>query len=101
MSVARRSLLAGGTAGVGLVVAGPSPRSPSPARRARRTTYPSHRPFPPLMDDPAGILALPAGFRYRVVTHAGVTQLDDGQGPTPSAPRRRRRSSRPRGTGCA
>ena len=36
------------------------------------------------MEDPAGILALPAGFRYRVVTSAGVTQLDGGQGPTPS-----------------
>ena len=36
------------------------------------------------MDDPAGLLALPPGFRYAVVTHAGETQLNDGQGPTPS-----------------
>ena len=85
MSVARRSLLAGGTvAGVGLVVAGAVPSLAEPSPTSRRATYPSHRPFPPLMEDPAGILALPAGFRYRVVTSAGVTQLDGGQGPTPS-----------------
>ena len=85
MSVARRSLLAGGTvAGVGLVVAGAVPSLAEPSPTSRRATYPSHRPFPPLMDDPAGILALPAGFSYRVVTRAGVTQLDGGQGLTPS-----------------
>jgi uncharacterized protein len=84
MTVARRSLIAGGTAGVGLVVAGAVPSLAEASPAARRTKPASHRPFPPLMDDPAGILALPPGFRYAVVTHAGVTQLDDGQGPTPS-----------------
>ncbi len=85
MSVARRGLLAGGTAaGVGLVVTGAVPSLAEPSPTSRRPTYPSHRPFPPLMDDPNGILALPPGFRYRVVTRAGVTQLDDGQGPTPA-----------------
>ena len=84
MTVARRSLLAGGTAGVGLVVAGAVPSLAEAAPAPRRSPQPSHRPFPPLMDDPAGILALPPGFRYAVVTHAGETQLNDGQGPTPS-----------------
>ena len=57
MSVARRSLLAGGTAGVGLVVAGAVPSlaeaSPSRPRRPASARAP-HRPFPPLMEDPAG-----------------------------------------------
>ena len=84
MTVARRSLLAGGTAGVGLVVAGAVPSLAEAAPAPRRSPQPSHRPFPPLMDDPAGLLALPPGFRYAVVTRAGETQLNDGQGPTPS-----------------
>jgi secreted PhoX family phosphatase len=37
-----------------------------------------------LVDDPRGLLALPPGFRYEVVTYAGRTKLDDGQGLTPS-----------------
>ena len=85
MTVARRSLVAGATAGVGLVVAGAVPSLAEASPAARRGKPASHRPFPPLMDDPAGILALPAGFRYAVVTQAGVTQLDDGQGVTPNA----------------
>ena len=36
------------------------------------------------MDDPKGLLALPPGFHYEVVTHAGKTKLKDGQGVTPS-----------------
>ena len=69
---------------MGLVVAGAVPSLAEAAPAARRSAQPSHRPFPPLMDDPAGLLALPAGFRYGVVTQAGETQLVDGQGPTPS-----------------
>jgi len=42
------------------------------------------RPFPPLEDDPDGILALPAGFRYRIVTREGQTDLSYGQGKTPA-----------------
>jgi secreted PhoX family phosphatase len=82
----RRNFLAGGAAaGVGLAVAGgiPSlgqahPNRPRPAGGA------GHKPFPPLVDDPDGILALPAGFSYAIVTRAGVTRLDKGQGPTPA-----------------
>src|SRR5918998_6803453 len=39
--------------------------------------------YGPLVPDPAGRLALPQGFRYSVVTEAGVTKLDSGE-PTPS-----------------
>src|SRR4029079_2606462 len=53
MTVARRSLLAGGTAGVGLVVAGAVPSLAEAAPAQRRSPQPSlrpaHRPFPPFM----------------------------------------------------
>ncbi|WP_329387051.1 PhoX family protein [Streptomyces sp. NBC_01351] len=39
--------------------------------------------YGPLVPDPAGILALPAGFKYRVITHSGVTTLESGE-TTPS-----------------
>ena len=38
--------------------------------------------YGPLIEDPAGILALPAGFSYQVVARAGVTTLETGE-PTP------------------
>ncbi|MFI9391390.1 alkaline phosphatase PhoX [Streptomyces bauhiniae] len=39
--------------------------------------------YGPLIPDPDGILALPAGFSYRVVTYSGRTRLESGE-PTPS-----------------
>ncbi|MEV5884413.1 alkaline phosphatase PhoX [Streptomyces sp. NPDC052020] len=39
--------------------------------------------YGPLVPDPDGILALPAGFTYRILTHAGRTTLESGE-PTPS-----------------
>jgi secreted PhoX family phosphatase len=39
--------------------------------------------YGPLRDDPAGLLALPAGFSYRVVTRTGTTTLETGE-TTPS-----------------
>ncbi|CQR64693.1 alkaline phosphatase PhoX [Streptomyces leeuwenhoekii] len=39
--------------------------------------------YGPLVPDPDGILALPAGFTYRVLTHGGRTKLESGE-PTPS-----------------
>ncbi|MFJ3660344.1 alkaline phosphatase PhoX [Streptomyces sp. NPDC090119] len=39
--------------------------------------------YGPLIPDPDGILALPAGFSYRVVTYSGRTRLDSGES-TPS-----------------
>ena len=87
MSLPRRSLLTGSAAGVGLIVAGAAPSLAEAAPDARRYSGPGtprQRPFPPLVDDPKGLLALPPGFSYEIVTYAGRTQLDDGQGPTPS-----------------
>ncbi|MFI6770087.1 alkaline phosphatase PhoX [Streptomyces sp. NPDC050355] len=39
--------------------------------------------YGPLIEDPDGILALPAGFSYRIITRSGVTKLDSGES-TPS-----------------
>jgi secreted PhoX family phosphatase len=35
--------------------------------------------YGPLVPDPEGILALPAGFSYRIITRSGVTKLDSGE----------------------
>lgn len=88
MSVDRRSVLRGaavGAAGVGFTTVGAMPTlaQAAPASHGGHTPFPQHRPFPPLLDDPKGVLALPAGFKYKVVTHAGETKLKSGQ-PTPS-----------------
>ncbi|GIF75880.1 alkaline phosphatase PhoX [Asanoa siamensis] len=84
MPTSRRALLSGGAAGVvGLAVAG---AVPSLAQAHPRSPRPSgdHKPFPPLKKDPKGILALPEGFSYTIVTRTGVTKLDRGQGLTPA-----------------
>ncbi|WP_328441262.1 PhoX family protein [Streptomyces sp. NBC_00444] len=39
--------------------------------------------YGPLIPDPDGILALPAGFKYRVITYSGKTKLESGE-TTPS-----------------
>ncbi|KOU01628.1 Tat pathway signal sequence domain protein [Streptomyces sp. NRRL F-5755] len=39
--------------------------------------------YGPLIDDPAGLLALPAGFTYKIITRTGVTTLETGES-TPS-----------------
>ena len=87
MALARRSLLTGSAAaGVGLAVAGsvPSLAQAAPPPPSRTGSGGQSRPFPPLEDDPDGLLALPPGFEYAVVTHAGRTSMRNGQGPTPS-----------------
>ncbi|MGC9538683.1 alkaline phosphatase PhoX [Streptomyces sp. UG1] len=35
--------------------------------------------YGPLIPDPEGIVALPAGFKYRVLTHSGRTKLESGE----------------------
>ncbi|MEU6536225.1 alkaline phosphatase PhoX [Streptomyces sp. NPDC047000] len=35
--------------------------------------------YGPLVPDPHGVLALPAGFSYRIVTHSGRTRLESGE----------------------
>ena len=60
MSLGRRSLLTSSAAGVGLVVAGsvPSLAEASPQSRSHHGAGKPNRPFPPLVDDPNGLLAL-------------------------------------------
>jgi secreted PhoX family phosphatase len=86
MAISRRQMLTGGTAaGVGLTVAGvlPSLAEPASAATGSEVYRPAGRPFPPLQDDPNGILALPPGFSYKIVTREGQTDMVDGQGKTP------------------
>ena len=86
MSVARRSVLRGaaaGAAGVGFATVGTVPSLADAAPSPHHGPFPEHRPFPPLLDDPKGVLALPPGFKYRIVTQAGQTKLTSGQ-PTPA-----------------
>ncbi|WP_405059658.1 PhoX family protein [Kribbella sp. NBC_01505] len=88
MSVDRRSVLRGaavGAAGVGFATVGslPTLAEATPGSHGHHTPFPQHKPFPPLLDDPARVLALPAGFRYKIVTKAGETKLKSGQ-PTPT-----------------
>jgi len=90
VAISRRQVLtSGAAAGVGLSVAGilPSLAEPAAAAGAGSRGFGSssgQRPFPPLQDDPNGILALPAGFSYTIVTREGATDMSFGQGKTPA-----------------
>jgi hypothetical protein len=88
MTISRRQVLTGGAAaGVGLTVAGALPTLAEPAAASSGTgeVRPvTGKPFPPLQDDPKGILALPAGFSYTIVTREGETEMSEGQGKTPA-----------------
>ncbi|MGW2047607.1 alkaline phosphatase PhoX [Streptomyces sp. NPDC001858] len=55
------------------------------AQDASQTTGTGHHGvgYGPLLPDPDGILALPAGFTYRVITYSGKTTLESGES-TPS-----------------
>lgn len=81
MVFSRRAALTGTAAGVGLAVTGTVPTLG--AAQAATLSGATSRPFPPLVDDPAGVLALPAGFKYHKIAEAGVTELDGGIGKTP------------------
>ena len=79
--MSRRQLLgATAGAGIGIVLAG-SIEAVAGTGTALAATR-SARGFGELVPDPAGLLALPPGFSYRVVAHAGETTLDDVIGPT-------------------
>ncbi|MFJ9393084.1 alkaline phosphatase PhoX [Nocardioides sp. NPDC101246] len=90
MPASRRSLIAGGAAaGVGIAIAGnmPALAESTPgatARNGRGSGAGTYAPtpyevFPPLVDDPDGILALAEGFSYTIITRAGVSKLDSGE----------------------
>ena len=88
MSVSRRALLRSAGAGVLLVgstemLAGCAPAvAPATASAPAVGTEGAFAGYGELVADPQGMLALPKGFRYTVVTRAGVTKLDSGE-PTP------------------
>jgi secreted PhoX family phosphatase len=71
--------MAGSAAGAGVAVAGSFPSLAEARPRFDASPARKHRPFPALEDDPQGILALPAGFSYRIMTKAGETTLSTGE----------------------
>jgi secreted PhoX family phosphatase len=78
--VSRRSLLRAGTlGGLGIAVAGSIEAIAGPAS----AHVPPVAGYGALVPDPAGLLALPPGFSYKIVARAGVTLLESGQA-TPS-----------------
>ncbi|MEY2229167.1 MULTISPECIES: alkaline phosphatase PhoX [Streptomyces] len=84
MSLTRRSLLAAGgitfSGALGALFAGGGSRAA--AARAPRTPR-TDRGYGPLVADPRGLLDLPAGFTYRVLSRAGEP-LRSGEGPVPA-----------------
>ena len=65
MVVTRRQLLKGSAAaGIGLLVTGKVPAMAAPGKG-------SGQGFGPLQSDPGGLLDLPIGFKYSVVSRAG------------------------------
>ena len=79
-ALTRRDFLARATAmGAGVVLVGSTDMLMTTPEAA---AAPNEIGYGPLVPDPAGRLALPQGFRYEIVTHAGVTTLDTGE-PTP------------------
>ncbi|GAB3435260.1 PhoX family protein [Flindersiella endophytica] len=82
-AVSRRGVLrAGALGGLGIMVAGSveAIAAPNAAAMTRRAVG-----YGALVPDPAGILALPEGFAYKIVAETGVTLLESGE-PTPSDP---------------
>lgn len=85
-NLSRRTFLAGGaTTGLGIALTGNvgSVFGASPARGAAPDRKAAGEPgYGPLVPDPAGLLALPAGFSYSLLAQTGVTTLESGE-PTP------------------
>ncbi len=73
----RRDLLRAGATGFGIAVGGSLEAIAGPA--ATRAAVRPAAGYGPLVRDRAGLLALPEGFRYRVVARAGQTRLTTGQ----------------------
>jgi secreted PhoX family phosphatase len=101
-SVSRRSFLSrSAVAGLGVALVGSvdqifgaTPASAAPGGQPGRPVG-----YGALVSDPAGILALPPGFSYTVVSHAGDTRLETGQ-PSPSDPDGAAAFARPAGQGA-
>ncbi|MBN9801153.1 Tat pathway signal sequence domain protein [Pseudonocardia sp. UM4_GMWB1] len=69
----RKFLRSSGQVGLGVAVSGPVHGLLSRATTAAQPGAAAG--YGPLVDDPKGMLALPEGFSYRVVTQAGKTRL--------------------------
>ena len=86
--ISRRAVLTRSAAGVGIALSGSygglfgagaaSAHAADGAGAGRAAVG-----YGPLVDDPAGLLSLPAGFAYTIVAETGVTKLESGE-PTPS-----------------
>ncbi|UQA96138.1 alkaline phosphatase PhoX [Streptomyces halobius] len=84
---AKRSALAGAgvalAGSVGVLATAPGAIGGEATEGADDGTADGTLGYGPLVPDPDGILALPAGFSYRIITRTGVTKLDSGES-TPS-----------------
>lgn len=81
MALSRRQLIATtGAAGLTAAAAGAATAGPASAAEPASAGHdgPAERPGP-LVPDPQGLLSLPAGFSYRVVSVAGETALRTGE----------------------
>ncbi|QES50731.1 Tat pathway signal sequence domain protein [Streptomyces venezuelae] len=80
---AARSVLAGAgvalTGTVGALATAPGALAADESSLRDEHGRPCAPGYGPLLPDPAGLLALPAGFSYRVLTHSGVTRLESGE----------------------
>ncbi|GAA3793568.1 PhoX family protein [Sphaerisporangium flaviroseum] len=81
-SMSRRDALrTGAVGGLGIAIAGSLEAIAGPA--FAQAGAQGVAGYGPLVADPAGLLALPRGFSYKIVAEAGKTLLETGQ-PTPS-----------------
>jgi secreted PhoX family phosphatase len=87
--LSRRSVLARSATGVGIALSGSYAglfgAAPASAKGAAAKAPKGQVGYGALVDDPAGLLSLPAGFSYTIVAQSGVTRLESGE-PTPSDP---------------
>ncbi|HEV7936328.1 MAG TPA: alkaline phosphatase PhoX [Actinomadura sp.] len=84
--ISRRDLLRSGAAGgLGIAIVGniEAIAGPAAAQAAQAGSVGRTVGYGPVIADPAGLLALPRGFSYKIVAQAGETLLESGE-PTPS-----------------
>ena len=80
--LSRRTVLSRSAAGLGLALTGSLNGLFGTTASA---AGPGSAGYGPLIPDPAGILALPEGFTYKIIAQSGVTRLESGE-PTPGDP---------------
>ncbi|GAA4226907.1 hypothetical protein FHR32_002428 [Streptosporangium album] len=83
-SLSRRDLMrSGAMGGLGIAILGSIEAIAGPAAAQAAQTGLKAVGYGPVVADPAGLLALPRGFSYKIVAQAGKTLLESGE-PTPS-----------------